>query len=188
MVLNFDWVQFSSPGFLFPCTELSQWPIQCREMPAREILGKSSVPEKKGWRKKECPLPAPPSPACRPPILCEAWCAVLQPRESKESWPGIVKLLSYWVNPTWNPPTSGLHVMWNSKYLLFKPLFTSVLLLATKLNVLCYIHLLYAHHSLFKVNSSVSTAGAWLACYLAEKDQESQLLDTSLWDIICWHL
>lgn len=149
MALNFDWVQFSPPGFLFPYSQLSQWPIQSREMPAREILGKISIPEKKDGGRRNARSP----PRHRPPLdlpSCvkhDVQCS--RPRESKESWPGILKLLSYWVNPTWNPPTSGLHVMWNSKYVLFKPLFTRVLVLATKLNDLCYIRLLCAHHSLF---------------------------------------
>lgn len=61
----------------------------------------------------------------------------------------IAELLNELNWETWNPPTSGLRVMRNSKYLLFKSFFTSVLLLVAKLSDLHHIYLLYAQHSPF---------------------------------------
>lgn len=66
---------------IFPYIELSVWPIKCRKMSAREILGKIWVPEKEremGWWRM-------------PPVLAfwgsyvRQWCSRLLGGESQES-------------------------------------------------------------------------------------------------------
>lgn len=73
-------------------------PIKCREMSSRETLGKIWIPEKKremGWIGVPLVL-------LLQKFLCEAvmFSATRRgkPRKSKESWSGILKLLSSWVN------------------------------------------------------------------------------------------